>query len=304
MLRSNAPPVEIQHEYVTPDFENLRLMRSGSGLPPLILIHALGGRLSGSYLPLVSRLAKGRAVYVILSRRPGDPGYPLRSVEEMAAAYLDIVKLFDGDEVIHLCGWSLGGAIVFEMARRLHESRRPVGFIGLLDTWINLDLQYDRPGSPDAERKAAYRRWLYMMKLCGGAIEGARDPKHSFWDLSEEAKFALVERAAIAAFPDRFEAVGSRRFAELVDLLFGLWHAGDRYRPGRLDRRMVYVKSEAADPERVRFWVGRAAETELIACPGDHDGMMSIAYGARLASAADREMIRHERAHSDSVRDQ
>src|SRR5437762_11102840 len=54
----------------------------------------------------------------------------------MAAASLGGGKARQTDHPYYLCGYSFGGLVAFEMARRLWESGNEVGLVGLFDTMM------------------------------------------------------------------------------------------------------------------------------------------------------------------------
>src|SRR5207245_6694163 len=62
---------------------------------------------------------------------------PHTSVEAMAAEYLRAVKAQQADGPYYLCGYSFGGLVAFEMARRLRESGDDVALVGLFDTTMS-----------------------------------------------------------------------------------------------------------------------------------------------------------------------
>jgi thioesterase domain-containing protein len=62
---------------------------------------------------------------------------PHTSVEAMADQYLREVKARQPHGPYYLCGYSFGGLVAFEMARRLWESGDELGFVGLFDTTMS-----------------------------------------------------------------------------------------------------------------------------------------------------------------------
>jgi thioesterase domain-containing protein len=51
----------------------------------------------------------------------------------MAATYLEHVRNVQGSGPYRLGGWSLGGIVAFEMARRLQEKGESVDLLALID---------------------------------------------------------------------------------------------------------------------------------------------------------------------------
>jgi len=291
--RVNGPPREIAHRHVSDRYENLRQMRDGPARPPLVLIHAMGGRLSGSYVPLVSRLAGERPVYLVLYPRFGDRAPALTSVEDMAEHYVDILEVL-GPGPLHLCGWSLGGAIAYQMAQVRERRGKPAGFLALIDSWIGLHRQRDQPRPAEAQKIASYLFWSYVMKLTGGAIAGAADPAHGFWQLDDSQKLDQVETAALAAAPDLFPQRGSRAFLDAFTMFANLWNAGENYKPRRGTLPFVYFASSVADPDVVRFWLDLNDKARCVESKGNHDTMMDIAYAAGMAKVMSLEMRHHD----------
>jgi thioesterase domain-containing protein len=62
---------------------------------------------------------------------------PHATVEAMAVEYLTAVKARQPEGPYYLCGYSFGGLVAFEMARRLKESGDEVGLVGLFDTRVS-----------------------------------------------------------------------------------------------------------------------------------------------------------------------
>ncbi|HEX9733566.1 MAG TPA: amino acid adenylation domain-containing protein [Thermoanaerobaculia bacterium] len=109
------------------------LARGGSELP-LFLIHPAGGTVT-CFWSLAQLLGRRRPVYGLQSRGLQN-GHFLRSIKDMAVAYLDEIRQLLPEGPYCLAGWSLGGYVAFEMARRLSADHQPVGLLALLDTTV------------------------------------------------------------------------------------------------------------------------------------------------------------------------
>ena len=123
---------------------NIRVFRERTGdmsAPSVFAFHPAGGS-SSVYQPLSRRLGEDIPVYGV-ERLEG-------TLEERAEAYLaDIERLSDGKPVV-LAGWSFGGALAYEVAKRLGNDK--VAFIALLDT---TQPSQPTPDTPEERRK----RW-------------------------------------------------------------------------------------------------------------------------------------------------
>jgi thioesterase domain-containing protein len=85
---------------------------------------------------------------------------PHATVEAMAAEYLRAVKAHQPDGPYNVCGYSFGGLVAFEMARRLRESGDEVALVGLFDTMMS---PLRRP----------LRWWLSVMRQLRGFLKFA-----------------------------------------------------------------------------------------------------------------------------------
>ncbi|RKH04262.1 acyltransferase domain-containing protein, partial [Corallococcus sp. CA053C] len=109
------------------------LLQQGTRGPPLFFVHAAGGQ-SVFYREMAQATDAGRTAYAFESRGL-EPDGPLHtSVDEMATAYLEAVRALQPTGPYLLVGASFGGAVVYEMARRLTAEGHAVPVCALLDT--------------------------------------------------------------------------------------------------------------------------------------------------------------------------
>jgi thioesterase domain-containing protein len=78
-------------------------------------------------------LSEDQPVYAIETQATDKNLELLTSVEEMAQSYLEEVRRVRPNGPYHLCGYSFGGIIAFEMAQQLHAAGQQVGLVGLID---------------------------------------------------------------------------------------------------------------------------------------------------------------------------
>ena len=103
-----------------------------AGHPPLILIHAIGGTIF-DYTKLAADLADTYTVYGLEAPGLTSPGTTPASFPDLVDHYLDIIRTGFPDGPYWLGGWSMGGVVAYELARRLEKDGFQVRLLALLD---------------------------------------------------------------------------------------------------------------------------------------------------------------------------
>ena len=99
---------------------------------PLFCVHPSGGS-AAPYLPLAETLGPGRGFHAL--EAPGlYGGRPLADLDALCARYLDAISVMRPAGPYLLGGWSAGGTIALELARRLRERGQQVSMLVLIDT--------------------------------------------------------------------------------------------------------------------------------------------------------------------------
>lgn len=150
---------------------------------PICFVHPAGGTVSG-YLALARALP--RPTYALQARWRADGGPAPESVAALAADYVERLLRMQPEGPYTLGGWSSGGAVAFEMARRLESGGRTVDRVYLLDAptpwrrpmpdmttilaWfledlgVELPLDRVRPCAPDASPGEALAAALDVLR--------------------------------------------------------------------------------------------------------------------------------------------
>ncbi|WP_439519114.1 amino acid adenylation domain-containing protein [Hydrogenophaga sp.] len=118
------------------------------------------------YLPLARRLDPDMPVYGVYSqteinllRWPADIPPPPVSVEKLALEYLALIRGVQPQGPYYLGGFSIGGALAYEVAQRLREAGESIGLVILLDTML--------PGRGLRHLWAAARRRWRLISMHG-----------------------------------------------------------------------------------------------------------------------------------------
>jgi amino acid adenylation domain-containing protein len=129
------------------DFRQMVRLHAAGSKPPLIAIHNTGvfyynlSRLLGPEQPLTAL-----QVFDPVAVRATLP----RTLEEIAAEYVALIRRAQPTGPYQLIGWCVGGVLAFEVARQLDEQHQIVAFVGLIDAWA--------PGN--RQRMSRLRGWL------------------------------------------------------------------------------------------------------------------------------------------------
>jgi amino acid adenylation domain-containing protein len=119
----------------TSGFRQLVEMRPGTTRRTVVFFHPGGGTCI-PYKPLIDALPPELTVYGVECPNLYRPQPELFSIEEMAEQYYPHVARIDAEGPIGLGGWSLGGYIGYEIARRMRAEGRRVGMVLLMDSVI------------------------------------------------------------------------------------------------------------------------------------------------------------------------
>jgi amino acid adenylation domain-containing protein len=114
----------------------IELQRGGSK-EPFFSIHPMGGNVQ-CYMELARILGQERPFYALQSPELSYEGQSHGSVEEMAAHYIDQIRVVKPQGPYLLGGWSFGGVVAFEMARQLLKRGETVSMLALFDSYAKM----------------------------------------------------------------------------------------------------------------------------------------------------------------------
>jgi thioesterase domain-containing protein len=246
---------------------------SGSG-PPLVLVHPVGGGVA-CYLELARALPPEVPVYGLQAPHHDAPA----TVEGLAERYAEALLELLPEGPVRLGGWSLGGAVALETARRLEARGRPVERLLLLDA---------RPpgAAPPLSEGDLLGAFAHdLLGLAGGGapdgVEAALDPSAGFTALLEDAR-------ARGLVPADLPEEGVR---ELFETFRRNLRAVEAYRGGPLRAPAVLFRAAEAPPNGQDGppdlgW-GRllGAGLEVREVPGDHYSILAAPGVETLAAA-------------------
>jgi thioesterase domain-containing protein len=102
--------------------------------PPFFCVHGIGGTVLRFYA-LARHLGPDQPVYGLQAQGVSGKHPCHIRVEDMAAHYLTEIRQLQPHGPYYLGGYSLGGSVALEMARKLREEGEEVGIVALLDTF-------------------------------------------------------------------------------------------------------------------------------------------------------------------------
>ncbi|HUN35149.1 MAG TPA: amino acid adenylation domain-containing protein, partial [Trebonia sp.] len=150
-------------------------LAEGSGGPPLFLVHAIGGTVSG-YTVLSRELASTFTVYGLQS--PALSGQPVPgSLAGLVADYTRRIRAVQPSGPYRLAGWSMGGVLAFEITRRLEQDGAATELLVLLDAPFAVPAARTEPASVEpADAELAGRFVADALHGLGLDIAGTPDP--------------------------------------------------------------------------------------------------------------------------------
>jgi amino acid adenylation domain-containing protein len=258
-------------------------LRKTGSKPPLFCVHPVEGS-ALVYRDLARALGPERPFYG-LQARAVEPGQETqRTIEGIAADYLAAIREVHPHGPYHLCGWSFGGVVAFEMARQLARAGVPVGALVLLDTPV-----------PSAELR---RRPFAVLELLAYILRAVVPES----DLGEWSSLdAAAVRARLTALLEEVvglpEGQGERFVAHIAAKVEAHLHALAQYIVEPYPGSMVLLRSrDLAEGERddgageVSFdWSAACAESvEVEVVPGTHQTMISPPHVSELGRVLGR----------------
>ncbi|WP_369414579.1 non-ribosomal peptide synthase/polyketide synthase [Corallococcus soli] len=131
-----SPTVErlamLLRQDAAPSMSPLVTIQPEGSRPPLFCVHPAGGNVL-SYVELSRQLGPDQPFYGLRSLGIEGEQEPLDSIEAMATTYVEAVRTVRPEGPYLLAGWSMGGAVAYEMARQLRAAGQTVALLALLD---------------------------------------------------------------------------------------------------------------------------------------------------------------------------
>lgn len=255
------------------EWSSLVTLQPRGSRPPLFLVHTAPGDLLG-YMKLVHHLGNDQPVYGFQSLGLARPEAAHRTLREMAAHYVSLLREFQPRGPYHLGGWCFGGNVAMEMAWQLIEQGQEVALLALLETWAHRPPQWYLP--------------YYWHELVGRLRRGPRELGGGSWRRLRRW-LKPVDAAARQEAEFAFEAavtgpLANRSVVYPINLAATRRHRSrPKKYPGRvtLFRRVQY--GAADDPSADCGFATLARELEIHYVPGDHRGVLKEPHVRDLA---------------------
>ncbi|MEX5637076.1 SDR family NAD(P)-dependent oxidoreductase [Parafrankia sp. FMc2] len=247
----------------------VRFLRPLGDGAPLFLFHPAGGT-SSVYHPLVSQLPD----------RLGCVGFErldeIRTVEQKAARYVELLREFQPTGPYRLAGWSFGGVLAYEAAVQLVDAGETVDLVAMIDSIQPLPVPAPAPGrsAHDLVSARLTRFVSYLEQTYDTRLDVAVD---ALAGMPEDEQVDLLTRAIADAGLGMSPGVLAHQRTSYLDA-----RIAERYQPRRYAGPVILYRAER--PEAVmtaldeRYhrtdlalgWDECCDDLEVLVVPGDH----------------------------------
>ena len=130
------------------------------------MVHG-GGLNILNFAHVINHFDEDQPVYGFQGIGPNGYNNWFKSIEEMAACYIDSMLKVNPKGPYAIAGFSFGGIVAFEMARQLKEQGKTVSIIALLDTYVDSSYYYSSHSQKKLIRyyDRTYRRLDYLIEM-------------------------------------------------------------------------------------------------------------------------------------------
>lgn len=257
----------------------VRSLREGA-TDPVFLFHPAGGPTS-VYEGLVRLLPDGRAVYGL--ERIDDED----TVEDKAECYAELIREIQPRGPYRLGGWSFGGCLAYETARRLTAAGERVDLVFMIDSILPLPA----PGKPAQEILLdRFDRFAEHIERTYGVTLDI--PREELARLGDEEQIRLVIAQLAARVPELGHGVLRHQYESYVDA-----RVAERYEPRSYAGPVLLLRAQephplttTLDPRYLRTddtlgWDAFCPDLQVVRVPGDHLSMIDPPHVEVVAAA-------------------
>ena len=237
--------------------------------PPLFCIHADGSVFI--YRRFTEYLDPDIPIYGLQAHGLADPKHqPYRYVEEMAAHYIREIRMVQPHGPYHLCAFSAGGLIIFEMARQLQSLGEQVAFVGLLDAFGP-----DYPVHLPPKRRATYKASVHLNTLRLHGMKG----QVSYLSGRARHRMTMIASRLFSDLLLKLRLPMPRKIryeyiARLIDRAAQIYPRGNTY-GGDIILFRAMSQPEGIQPDRTLGWGGLIkGDLKIVDVVGTHNSIM------------------------------
>ncbi|MDF1594862.1 MAG: amino acid adenylation domain-containing protein [Acidimicrobiia bacterium] len=269
-------------------------IKHGTEGSPIVCMPPAGGNVM-TYELMARSLKTGRPILGIEAVGLDGRSSPLKTIDALAVHCHTAMKS-EGSTGPHvLVGYSLGGLIAFEVARRLRSEGEPVDLVVLIDARF-------RPGGA--------RRASSVSKRMSGLLHGTLDRRRIGKQLALHAR-RLGGRLRHGPKTVMARVTGRPLSPRLVERLMfrAATRAASTYKPGPYDGRVLFIQAgDNTDPSKVAALTPwrevTGSNLEVVGVPGTHRGEQSLmrAPHAQMVAKHIQAALRAEPAQTAELR--
>jgi thioesterase domain-containing protein len=262
-----AEQVELLAQKVSPRLPSLVELRPGNQERPIFTAHGLGGS-AMEFFQLVKYLQTPQAIYGMQARGTDGQDEPLERIEDMAEFHLEAIRAMQPRGPYYLVGYSLGGLVTLEMARRLSEMGESVALLALLES-------YPHRRYVSLEQRVRLAARLAIKHVSNMMELPVADAAAYFLRPSERmSHFSRDERGRLHRHPP----TGVWSTAAMQRVRDSGYLALQRYRPSYYGGKIAFVaarESSEFPDDPVAVWGKLVGKLTVETTPGDHFGIMT-----------------------------
>jgi amino acid adenylation domain-containing protein len=251
-------------------------IQAGNSGAPLYVFHAVSGTVL-RYVPLSRALGPAQTVWGAQSPALTAVDARVDSIEDLAVHHIRHMRSSHGAEPWHLAGYSMGGLIAFEVARRLRAAGDQVGVVCLLDAMLAGGGRDWRSEAMEVFVRSGLRIDVDLGWLTSLAFD-------------EQLEYLLHQGIAAQTLPADYD---TGRLNRMLNAYVDNGTAFNAYQPQDYPGRVVLFRASdrSADEyatDEMLGWHRYAAEVRVHEVPGNHYQIMQPAHVSGVAEVLRR----------------